>query len=75
MITDKTVCRINQSILYFTFLPLEFIDTVLLPIVFAIFVNKISITCIISSHAITELSAIFLKYFLFSQVHVLRSQL
>ena len=38
MIADKTVCKINKSVLSLTFLSPEFIDTVA-DIVFVIFVN------------------------------------
>ena len=74
MITNKTVCKIYQSILYLTFLLLQFIDA-FLAIVSVIFVDTISITDILSSHAITEVSVILFKYLLFAQIHVLGSQL
>ena len=70
----KTVCKIKQSILHLTFLSSDFIDT-FVAIVFVIFVYKISITDIISSHMITEVSAILLKYLSFSLMHVLGFQL
>ena len=60
MIINKTVCKIWQPMLNITFLSLEFIDT-FIAIVFVIFVDTISITDIISSHAITEKSAILFK--------------
>ena len=41
-------------------------------IVFVIFVDTISITVIISSHSITEVSGILFNYF--SQIHVLGFQ-
>ena len=62
MIINKTMCRIYQSILYLTFLSSEFID-LFVAIVFLILVHTISITCIISSHAITEVLAIHFKYY------------
>ena len=44
-------------------------------IVFVIFVDKISVTDIILSHMITEVSATFFKYLLFPQIHVLGFQI
>ena len=46
-----------------TFLPSEFIETVLMT-----FVDTTSITYIISLHKITEVSAILFNYLIFSQV-------
>ena len=43
MITDKTVCKRQQSILYLTLLSLEFVNT-FAAIAFVIFVDTISIT-------------------------------
>ena len=63
-----------QSISYFTFLLWQFIDTCA-AIVFVIFVDAISIADAISSHSSTEVSAILLKYMLFSQIHVVGFQL
>ena len=68
------------------FLRRQLIDTVLVifvaivfvffvAIVFVFFVDKITIAIIISSHSITEVSAIFFKNFLFSQIHLLGFQL
>ena len=56
------MCRIYQSILYLTFLSSEFID-LFVAIVFVILVHTISITSIISSHAIIEVLAIHFKYY------------
>ena len=67
MITNKTVYEIKQ---YLTILSLEFIDTFVV-IVFVIFVDKLSITDVISSHVITEVSAILFNYLLFSQMQML----
>ena len=44
-------------------------------ILFVFFVDAVSITNTISSHAVTEVSAILLKYLLFSQIHMLGFQL
>ena len=60
------------------FLLRQFIEAVLVTfvaILFAIFVDTISITVIFSSHSITEVSAILFKYLLLSQIHVLGFQL
>ena len=67
MITNKTVYEIKQ---YLTILSSEFIDTFVV-IVFVIFVDKLSITDVISSHVITEVSAILFNYLLFSQMQML----
>ena len=67
MITNKTVYKIKQ---YLTILSSEFIDTFVV-IVFVIFVDKLSITDVISSHVITEVSAILFNYLLFSQMQML----
>ena len=40
-------------------------------IIFVTFVGTLSLAFIISLHIITEVSAIFFKYFPFSQIHVL----
>ena len=66
MITNKTICKIKQ---YLTILSSEFIDTFVF-IVFVIFVDKLSITDVISSHVITEVSAILFNYLLFSQMQM-----
>ena len=74
MITNKTICRIYQSILYLLFLSSKIIEAVLVTfvdIVFATFVDTIFITCLISSHGLTEVSAIVTRYLSFSQIHVL----
>ena len=73
MIANKTVCKISL-----TFLLCQFIEAVLVTfvaIVFVFFVDKLSMTIIISSHSVTAVSAIFFKYFLFPQIYVLRFQL
>ena len=44
-------------------------------ILFATFIDTISITYIISSHAIFESSAILFKYLTFLQIHMLKFQL
>ena len=44
-------------------------------ILFATFIDTISITYIISSHTIFELSAILFKYLTFLQIHMLKFQL
>ena len=66
MITNKTVYEIKQ---YLTILSSEFIDTFVF-IVFVILVDKLSITDVISSHVITEVSAILFNYLLFSQMQM-----
>ena len=71
MIANKTVCKIKQPLI---FLLLQYIDT-FVAIVSVFFVDTISVTDIISSHSITEVSAIIFKYLLFSQIHVLGFQL
>ena len=75
MITNETVCKIYQSL---TFLLWQLITVVLVTfvaIVFVVFVVTLSITIIISSHSVTEVSSILFKYSLFSQKLVLRFQL
>ena len=65
MINKKTPCKILQSV---TFLLCKFIETVLvtfLAIIFVVFVDIVSITVIISSYTITEVSAILFKYLQF----------
>ena len=65
MINKKTPCKILQSL---TFLLWQFIETVLvtfLAIISVVFVDIVSITVIISSYSITEVSAILFKYLLF----------
>ena len=51
-----------------------FVGTVFVE-VFVTFVDTLSTTFIISSHAITELSRVLSKYLLYSQIHVLEFQL
>ena len=75
MIGNKTEYQIQQSL---TSLLWQFVEEVCLTfvaIVFAIFVDTISKTDIISSHVITEVSAILFKYLLFSKTHELGFQL
>ena len=83
MITNKTVCKIQQSL---TFLQQQFIDAVVVTFVamvlifvvtiaFVFYVDTISITITISSHLVTEVSATLFKYLLFSQIYVLGFQL
>ena len=69
MITNKTVYEIKQ---YLTNLSSESIDTFVF-IVFVIFVDTFSITDVILSHVITEVSAI--QYLLFSQMQMLGYEL
>ena len=71
MITNKTVYEIKQ---YLTNLSSESIDTFVF-IVFVIFVDTFSITDVILSHVITEVSAILFKYLLFSQMQMLGYEL
>ena len=71
MITNK-MCVKYSNLLPFTF---KFTETVLLtsvPTVFVFFVDTISIAIVISSHWVTEILAIPVKY---SQMHVLGFQL
>ena len=78
MITNETVCKIQQSVLYLNFLLWQFTEEVFasfVAIVFVIFVDTISIADIISSHVITKVSVILFKYLLFSQMHALGFQL
>ena len=75
MIDNKTVWKINQSL---AFLLWKFIEAVLVTfvaVVFGFFVDILSIAIIISAHSVTEVSAIFFKYLLFSQIYVLEFQL
>ena len=76
MITNKIVCRIQQSILFLTFLLWKFVDTVLVTIVGTVFVtfvgivfvklfDTLSAAFIILSHATTELSVINLNTYQF----------
>ena len=67
------MCKIQQSILYLTFLLLKIIN-IFVAIVFAIFINTISISDKTLSHANTEVSTIHFTYLLFSQIHVLGFQ-
>ena len=63
MITNKTVCKIKQSL---TFLLWKFIEAVLVifvAIVFVFFVDTLLITIITLSHSVTEVSVIVFKYF------------
>ena len=90
MITNKDVCKIQQSIFYLLssldFLSLEYIDTVLVifveivlgifvGIVFVTFVNTLPVAFTISLHTIPDLSGVLFKYLPFSQIHELGSQL
>ena len=78
MVTNKNVRKLKQSILYLTFLSSDFFDTIhvaFVDTVFVTFVDTLSVTFIISSHSITELSAILFQYLLFPQIHVLGFQL
>ena len=65
MITDKTVWKSQESILYPTFLPLEFVHIVLVAFVGIIFVtgaaDALSVSFIILSHAIAGVSEIPFK--------------
>ena len=75
MIAKKTMYKTYQSL---TFLLWQFVEEVFLTfvaIVFVIYVVTISITDIISSHVITEISAILFRYLPFSQIRVLEFQL
>ena len=61
-----------------TLLLLQFIKAALVTfvaIVFAFLVDALSINIIITSHSVTEVSAILFKYLLFSETHVLGFQL
>ena len=74
MVNNKTVFKIVQSILSFTFSSSEFIDTAVMTfvdIVFLTFANVLFVTLIISLQAVTESSKILFKFLLFSQIHVL----
>ena len=54
MITNKTVCKISQSL---TFLPCQYFEAVhvtFVAIVFVFFVDKLSITITISSHSVSQ---------------------
>ena len=66
--THETVCRIQQSMLYFSFL-WKSVDTVLI-----IFTNPFADTLfekfIFLSHTITESSIILFRYSTFSNLHV-----
>ena len=53
-----------------TFVDIVFV--IFVAIVFFTFVDKLSITIIISSHTVTDSSEILFKYLLLSQIHVLR---
>ena len=57
MMTNKTLYRIQQPILYVSFLPSEFAD-IFIDIVFVTFVDRISITNIIPSHTVFGSSTI-----------------
>lgn len=72
MTTNKTGCKIQQSIFYPTLLSSIFIEVVL-----AAFIGTLQITfdtlfaaSVISSHITTELSIILLAYPPFLQLHV-----
>ena len=73
MVTNKNVCKIQQSVLYFTFLLSQFIDTLVQHLL--TFFDALSTTFMISRHKITELSAILFKYLQISQTHALGLQL
>ena len=86
MTTNRTVCKIWQSILYLTFLSSEFIEIVLMTfanivfaiffsIVFVTFVDTLSVAFIISLHTLTKVSALLFKSLPLSQIHVLGFQL
>ena len=64
----------NIAINFIFYFLWQVIDT-FVAIVFVSFVDTVSITDIISSHAITEVSAILFKDFLFSQTHMLGFQI
>ena len=73
MTTNKTMCKIRQSILYLTFLSSEFVDALFasfIGIVQLPFVDTLSATSVISSHVITEWSVILSAYPSFSQLHI-----
>ena len=76
MIANKAVydTEYNNQFYIFIFLLSEFIDT-FVAIVIVIFVDTISITDIILSQVITEVSAILFKYLSFLQVFVLGFEL
>ena len=59
----------NNPLYILLFLPSEFVDT-FVDIVFATFIDTISITYTISSHAIESSTTLF-GYLLFLQIHVL----
>ena len=67
----------NESTGIVTFVDIVFVifvGTVFVE-VFVTFVDTLSTTFIISSHAITESSRVLSKYLLYSQIHVLEFQL
>ena len=54
---------------------MEAVLTIFVGNVFVIFADTIFITFIISTHSITEVSALLFKHLLFSQIHVVVLQL
>ena len=68
MITNKTVSKIQQSNLSCFFCYGNYL--IFVAIAFVIFAYAISITDIISSHSITEVSAIFFKHLLYKTFHL-----
>ena len=74
MITNKNVCKMYQSNLYFTFSLSESVWTVIMAfadLVFVTFVDTLSAEFIISLHTITESLTILFKFLLFLQIHAL----
>ena len=65
MITNTTVCKVQQFFLCLTFSSLEFIGTV----------NVRFVTSIISLHIVTDSSTMILRYLPFWQIHLLGFQL
>ena len=77
MISSKCHKRYAKKQKSLTFLLWLFIEAVLVTffaIAFVFFVDTISMTVIILSHSITEVSALPFKYLLFSQIYVLGFQ-
>ena len=69
MITNSTVCKIKQSILFFYY---DNLLTYFFTIVFVFPVDTVSITDIISSHFIIEVSTILFEYLPLSQTQSIR---
>ena len=65
MVTNKNVFKIYQSISVLLWQFIEVVLVTFVAIVFVFFVDTMPITGIISSHSITELSAILFKYLLY----------